>query len=232
MAETKVWVERREEIPERDGFSSYIEFAISFLLGFAILASIYFVIHEFFMPTALEYDDPTTSIQETFPWAPNLFSDSGSAMRLLGMGILRHISLLPQNVTPASFVTLLGTIFLILVVYDIKRTFLSRTEITIEKYVRWGIGSVVTAVVYIAASATVARSVELSLAVILFALTALIFYLMLPRSSLLQPKKKDAVQLAALKTALAEMIAKPEKKIEEDDVERLLGLFKEYLEGD
>lgn len=164
---------------------SYVKFTLNLLFLLAILSTSFLMVYRFTIPTPIEYDDPDTAdIQESFPWNPNILSNSTGVLKLFFMGFLRHIALLPQNVGTIELISMVGNVFLVLFIYSIRKTFLASPSLGIHNYVEWGIGSIVGAIIYIAGTNYVRREIDVGIAVILLSVACLVLYIVHPRSEL------------------------------------------------
>lgn len=161
-------------------FHGAIKFLLNILLILAILSTILFLAYSFVIPSPGEYDDPETDLQESFPWNPNIFQEFNSVTYLLGMGMLRHMAFFPSYVTAVTLISMVARVFFVLFINRIRKTFLNGEEIDISKYVEWGIGSIVGAIIYIAGTVSAKTYTDVALATLLLSSACLILYLLHP----------------------------------------------------
>jgi len=170
-----------------------IKWLLNFLLIIAVLSSFVFITWHFFLPTPDEYNDPTTSVEESFPWEPNIFSSNSNftrALNLLVMGILRHIALLPQRMRTVELISMVGYTFLVMFINSIRKTFLSQKKLGIHNYVEWGIGSIVGGIIYVVGTTSVRSIPDVAFAAVCFSIACVILYLIHPHVGLFHALKE------------------------------------------
>jgi len=183
---------QKREIMTNNGDESKIRWVIKLLLNFLliliIVATVAFVTNRFFIPAPDEYDDPSTEdIQESFPWNPNIMTDGLRVLQLFGMGALRHLAILPQHVTTINLISMIGYVFFVLFIYGMRETFESGKEIGIDRYVQWGIGSIIGAIIYLGETVSLRSAGDTSIAILWFSVACVIRYVIHSRYGILLP---------------------------------------------
>lgn len=164
-------------MPLKDISFPAIRFLLNFLLAIAIASTVAFVLFQFFLPTASEYDDPTTEIQESFPWEPDIFKNGAGAWHIFKRAVVRHWATLPEHMTATVLITGIGLAFATLLIYDMRETFVVRRDpIELSHFVKWGICSVIAAIIYVAGKTSIHKAPEVTLLVIGLSLGAFILY--------------------------------------------------------
>jgi len=165
-----------------------VKILLSFVLIVAILSSLAFVAYQLILPDADEYDNPETPVQESFPWNPNIFTNGSDVVYLLSMGILRHVSILPQHITSSTLIVMVGYIFVTMFIYRVRKTFLQlereRRELGIHHYVEWAIGSIIGAIISLAGIVRLDIG-NITSGILWLSISVLIVYIIHPRLGLL-----------------------------------------------
>lgn len=176
-----------------------IKHILSVLMILLLIATAFVVVSAIFLPTAVEYDDPTTEeINESFPWNPDIFSDFEGVWNLYIKGLLRHISTLPEHLNLSTIINISSYAFYLIFIYGVRKEFKPNAKFQIHQYAEWGIAAIIGTIMSIVRTFKMSQITEVTSAVMIFSLSALLLYLMHPENwlkSFLEKVKKNDNQV-------------------------------------
>jgi hypothetical protein len=164
---------------------------INLIIVVSLFITVFHVLSVIFIPNANEYDDPSTNIQETFPWNPPLFKDPDKVLKLYLNSLLRHISLLNQHVSTVVLLTWVGRIFFLVFISNIKNTIQKKEKFGIHNYVEFGIGSIVGSIIYLTGTSYIREQPSAAYAIFFLSISCIVLYSIHPHiGGLFQAIKK------------------------------------------
>lgn len=135
------------------------------------------------LPTANEYDDPNTvGVNESFPWNPNIFTDFDRVKELFILGILRHISTLPEHLNLYHIINFSSYVFFLIFIYGVRQEIKNNRKFQIHQYAEWGIAAIVGSIMSVVRTLGVRDISTVATATILLSISALLLYLIHPKN--------------------------------------------------
>jgi len=156
---------------------------MTIVLVISIFSVLYFVLALFFLPTPSEYEG-------SFPSDPAFLSDE--FWTALSNGILRHLALLYEHIDASAIIGIVGLAFTTNLIYTVRKKVSEmrekekegkKGEIEIGEYVKWGFGSIISAIIYMAA--TLSGEPHKANIILLLSVSAFILYIIYPELGLL-----------------------------------------------
>lgn len=167
------------------GFFSAV---MTLVLVIALISLLYSTLALFLLPTPTEYEG-------TFPFDPPLFSQE--FWENITHGILRHLALLHEHVTARAIIGIVGLAFATNLIYTVRGKILEMQDserkgkkgtIKLREYIKWGFGSIISAIISSAASPTF--RIEGASIILILSVSALILTLNYPEFGLLDAIRK------------------------------------------
>lgn len=163
------------------------------VLGVSLFALLFSILALVILPTPEEYEG-------SFPSDPPLFSERFWSN--VTSGILRHLLLLSEHVTARAIVRIVGLAFATNLVYTIREKILEMREaekeaemekkkgkkvkkmrIEISEYIKWGFGSIITAI--ISSASSVEFRIEAATIILILSISAFVITLSYPKFGIL-----------------------------------------------
>jgi len=167
------------------GFLSFVMTVVLIVTSFSIFYSLMVMV---FLPTPSEYEG-------VFPTEPPLFSNEFWGN--FTSGVIRHVALLNDHINTQSLIRIIGLSFTTLIIYSIRKKVLEMKKaeeknkigtIEIDEYVKWGFGSIISAIMLTASQISLVP--ERANIILVLCISAFILYLIYPRLGLMAAIKR------------------------------------------
>ena len=169
-------------VEQVDWYWSAIKKILSILMILLLFTTIIVIISALIMPSASEYDDPNTQVNESFPWNPSIFNNSGRVLELFIAGFLRHISILPEHLNLFHIINFSSYVFFLIFIYGVKQELENKKKFQMHNYAEWGIAAIIGAIMSLVRTLDTRDINDVTAATVLLSISAVILYLVHPKN--------------------------------------------------